>query len=102
MQVRDPLLTHSHVMGDMRGKVFAGKRAPLPPMHLPRAKLGTLVLVLAALAPLTAQAEEDMTLLRARQGAAALMRGAYDQAIASYDEALTAPDIADFIQASIY
>ncbi len=45
---------------------------------------------------------EDVTLLRAREGAAALMRGQYDKAIASYDEALTAPEIADFIEASIY
>jgi tetratricopeptide (TPR) repeat protein len=71
-------------------------------MQSSRLKLQSLVLVLAALAPLSASAEEDQTLLRAREGAAALMRGAYDKAIASYDEALTAPDIADFIQASIY
>ncbi len=45
---------------------------------------------------------EDVTLLRAREGAAALMRGQYDKAIASYDEALSAPEIADFIEASIY
>src|SRR6476659_2640452 len=45
---------------------------------------------------------EDKTLLRAREGAAALMRGQYDKAIAAYDEALTAPEIADFIEASIY
>ncbi|MGH6793316.1 MAG: tetratricopeptide repeat protein, partial [Methyloceanibacter sp.] len=44
----------------------------------------------------------DKTLLRAREGAAALMRGQYDKAIASYDEALTAPEIADFVEASIY
>ena len=44
----------------------------------------------------------DETLLRAREGAAALMRGQYDKAIASYDEALTAPEIADFVEASIY
>ena len=30
------------------------------------------------------------------------MRGQYDKAIATYDEALTAPEIADFIEASIY
>ena len=52
MPPRDPLLTHSHLMGDMRGKVFAGKRDSLPPMHSSRIKLKTLVLVLAALAPL--------------------------------------------------
>ena len=47
-------------------------------------------------------AAEDKTLLRAREGAAALMRGQYDKAVAAYDEALTAPEIADFIEASIY
>jgi tetratricopeptide (TPR) repeat protein len=71
-------------------------------MQSSRLKLQCLVLVVVALAPLSAGAEEDQTLLRAREGAAALMRGAYEKAIASYDEALTAPDIADFIQASIY
>jgi tetratricopeptide (TPR) repeat protein len=45
---------------------------------------------------------EDVTLLRAREGAAALMRGQYDKAVAAYDEALTAPEIADFVEASIY
>lgn len=45
---------------------------------------------------------EDRTLLRAREGAAALMRGQYEKAIASYDDALTAPEIADFVEASIY
>ena len=45
---------------------------------------------------------EDKTLLRAREGAAALMRGQYDKAVAAYDRALTAPEIADFIKASIY
>ena len=56
---------------------------------------------LAAGAPFAAMAE-DTILLRAREGAAALMRGDYDKAIASYDEALSAPEIADFIKASIY
>jgi tetratricopeptide (TPR) repeat protein len=60
-----------------------------------------LAAVLAAGASLDALAE-DVTLLRAREGAAALMRGQYDKAIASYDEALQAPEIADFIEASIY
>lgn len=45
---------------------------------------------------------EDTTLLRAREGAAALMRGQYDKAIAAYDEALNTPDIADFLKASIF
>ena len=56
---------------------------------------------IAAGAPIAAMAE-DAILLRAREGAAALVRGQYDKAIASYDEALAAPEIADFIEASIY
>ncbi len=65
-------------------------------------KLSGLILVLVALASGGASADEDKTLLRAREGAAALMRGQYDKAIAAYDDALSAPDIADFIEASIY
>ena len=45
---------------------------------------------------------EDVTLLRAREGAAALIRGQYDKAVAAYDEALSNPEIADFVKASIY
>lgn len=55
----------------------------------------------AGAAPIAAQAQ-DTILLRAREGAAALMRGQYDKAIATYDEALAAPEIADFIRASLY
>jgi tetratricopeptide (TPR) repeat protein len=62
-----------------------------------------LALLVAAAAGTEAHAQsEDNTLLRAREGAAALMRGQYDKAIASYDEALQAEEIADFIEASIY
>jgi tetratricopeptide (TPR) repeat protein len=57
--------------------------------------------LLAGAAPIAAMAQ-DAILLRAREGAAALMRGQYDKAIAAYDEALAAPEIADFIKASIY
>lgn len=73
-------------------------------MHASRHSIGWLLAaVLAAGAGVeAAAAAEDVTLLRAREGAAALMRGQYDKAIASYDEALTAPEIADFIEASIY
>jgi tetratricopeptide (TPR) repeat protein len=71
-------------------------------MHLSRLKLSLFVAaILTAGVSLEALAE-DVTLLRAREGAAALMRGQYDKAIASYDEALQAPEIADFIEASIY
>jgi tetratricopeptide (TPR) repeat protein len=71
-------------------------------MRSSRLKLSGLILVLVALASGGASADEDKTLLRAREGAAALMRGQYDKAIAAYDDALSAPDIADFIEASIY
>ncbi|MGH6864830.1 MAG: tetratricopeptide repeat protein [Methyloceanibacter sp.] len=45
---------------------------------------------------------EDQTLLRAREGAAAMIRGQYDKAVTLYDEALATPEIADFVEASIY
>ncbi|MFD0987559.1 tetratricopeptide repeat protein [Methyloligella solikamskensis] len=47
-------------------------------------------------------AKEDVTLLRAREGAAALMRGQYDKAIVSLNRALDEPEISDFVKASIY
>jgi tetratricopeptide (TPR) repeat protein len=79
-----------------------GERVPWPPMQSSLAKFSGLILVLIALASGGASADEDKTLLRAREGASALMRGQYDKAIAAYDEALAAPEIADFIEASIY
>lgn len=63
-------------------------------------KLCGLVLVLIAGAG--GAFADDVTLLRAREGAAALLRGQYDKAVAAYDEALSNPEIADFIKASIY
>src|SRR6478609_8472126 len=60
------------------------------------------VFLLALLAGAPAAFAEDATLLRAREGAAALLRGQYDKALAAYDEALTNPEIADFVKASIY
>ena len=45
---------------------------------------------------------DDVTLLRAREGAAALLRGQYDKAVTAYNEALTNPEIADFVKSSIY
>jgi tetratricopeptide (TPR) repeat protein len=65
-------------------------------------KIGLFVAAfVAASAPIAALAD-DAILLRAREGAAALMRGQYDKAIALYDDALGAPEIADFVEASIY
>jgi tetratricopeptide (TPR) repeat protein len=62
--------------------------------------LGVLALVLIADASGVQAA--DATLLRAREGAAALLRGQYEKAISAYDEALSNPEIADFVKASIY
>jgi tetratricopeptide (TPR) repeat protein len=45
---------------------------------------------------------EDKTLLRAREGAAAMFRGQFEKAVALYDEALSTPEISEFVQASIY
>lgn len=45
---------------------------------------------------------EDKTMLRAREGAAALLRGQYDKAIIAYDEVLATPEIADFVKAAAY
>ena len=63
-------------------------------------KLCGFVLVLIAGA--SEVSAEDVTLLRAREGAAALLRGQYDKAVAAYDEALSNPEISDFVKASIY
>jgi len=71
-------------------------------MPASRSKIAWLLGMLLAAAAAGKALAEDVTLLRAREGAAALMRGQYDKAIASYDEALQTPEIADFIEASIY
>jgi tetratricopeptide (TPR) repeat protein len=71
-------------------------------MHTAKLTIGWLVAALVVAGAGLQALAEDVTLLRAREGAAALMRGQYDKAIASYDEALSAPEIADFIEASIY
>jgi tetratricopeptide (TPR) repeat protein len=70
-------------------------------MHAPY-RLNWLIAAVFAVGMSFEALAEDVTLLRAREGAAALMRGQYDKAIASYNEALQAPEIADFIEASIY
>lgn len=88
-------------MGDIRAEALREGRSGVA-MHSSRYGIG-LVLAAVIVAGVSLEAlAEDVTLLRAREGAAALMRGQYDKAIASYDEALQAPEIADFIEASIY
>jgi len=66
-----------------------------------RAKIVFLGAVVATVAVGAAQAA-DQVLLRAREGAAAMLRGQYDRAVALYDEALGTPDVSKFVQASIY
>jgi tetratricopeptide (TPR) repeat protein len=88
-------------MGDMKAEAQkeSGSR---PGMTSYRAKI-CLILAGILIAGASASAHaQDRTLLRAREGAAALMRGHYDRAVAFYDEALSAPEIADFVKASIY
>ncbi len=56
----------------------------------------------AAVAVLGAAQAEDQVLLRAREGAAAMIRGQFERAVSLYDEALATPDVSKFVQASIY
>ena len=65
----------------------------------------SICLIFAAVLTVTAVASahaEDKTLLRAREGAAAMFRGQFEKAVGLYDEALSTPEISDFVQASIY
>jgi tetratricopeptide (TPR) repeat protein len=71
-------------------------------MHSSRHRICWLFAAFLAAGAASQAMAEDTTLLRAREGAAALIRGQYDKAIAAYDEALEAPEIADFVEASIY
>ena len=70
-------------------------------MASPHLKIIALMVILLASAS-GATAGEDIALLRAREGAAALLRGQFDKAIEAYDRALATPDIADFTKATIY
>ena len=75
-------------MGDMEGSAPRESR-PIMAMTS-RARLCFAVLCPASRWPRAAASRaEDVTLLRAREGAAALMRGQYDKAVTTYDEALT-------------
>jgi tetratricopeptide (TPR) repeat protein len=71
-------------------------------MPSPRAVLCCLAVLVAGLAAASAASAQDKTLLRAREGAAALMRGQNERAVTIYDEILRDAEIADFIEASIY
>ncbi|MBM3544416.1 MAG: tetratricopeptide repeat protein [Alphaproteobacteria bacterium] len=95
------MLTQFVLMRDMKAKAL-GKAGPVAAMASFRAKFCLILAGLLVAGTGAFAQSEDKTLLRAREGAAALMRGQYDRAIASYDEALTAPEIADFVEASIY
>jgi tetratricopeptide (TPR) repeat protein len=61
-----------------------------------------LTLAAATMAGLSAAYAEDQVLLRAREGAAAMIRGQFERAVSLYDEALATPDVSKFVQASIY
>ena len=73
-------------------------------MAMPRPRAVTFLLagLLAGLAAASVASAQDKTLLRAREGAAAMMRGQNERAVTIYDEILREGDIADFIEASIY
>ena len=66
-----------------------------------RAKI-CLTFAAATLAMVGVVHAEDQVLLRAREGAAAMIRGQFDRAVVFYDEALATPDVSKFVQASIY
>lgn len=68
-----------------------------------RLRTKTLLLGAALVAAAAGMAEAaDQVLLRAREGAAAMLRGQYDRAVALYDEAVGTPDVSKFVLASIY
>ena len=71
-------------------------------MPRPRAVTFLLAALIAGLGAASVASAQDKTLLRAREGAAALMRGQNERAVTIYDEILREGDIADFIEASIY
>src|SRR5680860_92272 len=61
-----------------------------------------LTLAAATIASMGLAHAEDQVLLRAREGAAAMIRGQFERAVSLYDEALATPDVSKFVQASIY
>jgi tetratricopeptide (TPR) repeat protein len=95
------MLTQCDLMGDMR--IGGARKARFLAMgHMTRRRFTLLGPALVLIVAATQAGAEDVTLLRAREGAAALLRGQYDKALAAYDEALSNPEIADFVKASIY
>lgn len=98
---RDPLLTYSDLMGDMKGKSPKESRFDAA-MASFRAKICLTLAATLAVAVAGAAHAEDQVLLRAREGAAAMIRGQYDKAVSLYDQALATPDVSKFVQASIY
>ncbi len=94
---------HRHSARVFAARVFAARVFALRGGSLLAASLLAVCLLVCGLAASTAwAAKEDMTLLRAREGAAALMRGQYQKAVDTLDQVLSQPDISDFIKASIY
>ena len=100
------MLTHSNLMGDMKGQSPPRKGRSNFAMASFRAKIClTLAASLAAtlaMAVVDPARAEDQILLRAREGAAAMIRGQFEKAVTLYDEALATPDVSKFVQASIY
>ncbi len=61
-----------------------------------------IVTTAVATAAVSVAQAADQVLLRAREGAAAMIRGQVERAVALYDEALGTPDVSKYVQASIY
>ena len=98
----DPLLTYCDLMEDMRESSLPRKDRPVAAMARFRPKSSLSLAVALAIGLAGSAMAEDQVLLRAREGAAAMIRGQFDRAVALYDEALATPDVSKFVQASIY
>ncbi len=100
----DPLLTHSSLMGDMREKASQERAGFHAAMASFRANLclAAAVLTFGVTFAGAAASAQDRILLRAREGAAAMIRGQFERAVVLYDEALATPDVSTYVQASIY
>ncbi len=89
-------------MGDMKGRSLPRESLSIAAMAFFRANFRLILALALSLGAVAAAHAEDQILLRAREGAAAMIRGQFDRAVALYDEALATPDISSFVQASIY